>query len=76
MITKSLTLPKKELEESEISTPCHITAEEASTNKPLFDENVKEALPIFKVGDQAMIDELKEVNLGKIESPQPIFVSA
>ena len=40
------------------------------------DEDVQEAPPQLKDGIQSTLKDLKELNLGTLEDPRPIFVSA
>jgi len=41
-----------------------------------FVEAIQAAPPEIGDGGQATIDELREINLGTIEDPKPVFVSA
>ena len=72
-----LTNPEKEeSEQGKGETPCHhITIiEESETETHAEDvENVPQS---SEDGGQYTVDELKEVNLGKIEEPHPTLVSA
>ncbi|KAM2066515.1 hypothetical protein ACFX1T_042980 [Malus domestica] len=53
----------------------HITVEEANEDE-VSKEDIKKAPPLLKDWGQAIIDNLKELNLGTSEEPKPIFVSA
>ncbi|KAA0025780.1 uncharacterized protein E5676_scaffold447G00790 [Cucumis melo var. makuwa] len=67
---------KEDLEQGEGETSCHhITIlEELQIETP--EEDVEDAPQSLKDGGQSTVDELKEVNLGTIKEPRPIFISA
>ncbi|GLT30221.1 hypothetical protein SLA2020_050350 [Shorea laevis] len=54
----------------------HITKCDESQDELQVEENVEEALSTFEDGNQATMDELKEINLGTLEYPHPIFLNA
>ena len=61
----------------EVSSSFHITVEDDTlSNAEATNEEVDEALPSLEDGGQATVDELKEINLGTAEEPQPTFISA
>ena len=61
----------------EVSSSFHITIEEGTlSDAKVTNEKVNEAPPALKDGGQAIVDELKEVNLGTAEEPRPTFISA
>ncbi|KAH0686255.1 hypothetical protein KY285_016810 [Solanum tuberosum] len=53
----------------------HITVEEGP-NIDDTDDDVQEVPPQLEDGIQSTIDDLKELNLGNLEDPRPIFISA
>ncbi|KAL0409614.1 UNVERIFIED_CONTAM: Transposon Tf2-12 polyprotein [Sesamum radiatum] len=53
----------------------HVSIDEGSDSDVSEDE-IQNASPELEDGVQATVDELKELNLGTIEEPRPIFVSA
>ncbi|KAL0370626.1 UNVERIFIED_CONTAM: hypothetical protein Sangu_0380700 [Sesamum angustifolium] len=59
--------------EDEIAQTYHITLIEDSEVEK---EDAEDALIKLEEGIKATIDELKEVNLGDIENPRPIYISA
>ena len=65
---------KEQIEE--VSSSFHITVEEDTlSDAEVTNEEVDEAPPALEDGVQATVDELKEINLGTIEEPQPTFRS-
>ena len=73
-----ITNPSNEEEEKEIMclTSNHITIEEDDNDKFVVEEDVEEALPFLESENKPTMDELKEVNLGIVENPQPTFINA
>ncbi|XP_075483743.1 uncharacterized protein LOC142523894 [Primulina tabacum] len=57
----------------DLATTCHITSKEGEA--PL-EEDAETALPELERGVKATIDELKEINLGSLDGPRPIYLSA
>ncbi|KAH0746485.1 hypothetical protein KY285_008142 [Solanum tuberosum] len=53
----------------------HITMEEGPNIDDTYDD-VQEAPPQLEDGVQSTVDDLKELNLGTLEDPRPIFISA
>ena len=53
----------------------HVTVETDSGSSSSDDEPDK-ALHAIEDGGQATVDELKELNLGTVDEPHPIFISA
>ena len=53
----------------------HITISDNNHGESTIDKDIEEALPNAKKGNKATVDELKEINLGTIEDPQPMFLN-
>ncbi|KAL0336632.1 UNVERIFIED_CONTAM: hypothetical protein Sradi_4875100 [Sesamum radiatum] len=73
---KSLTLPLTQINmnvEENIAQTYHITLIE---DGEVEEEDAEDAPAELEEGTKANIDELKEVNLGDIENPRPIYISA
>ena len=61
----------------EVLSSFHIIVEEDTlSDAETTNKEVDEAPPALEDGVQATVDELKEINLGAIEEPQPTFISA
>ena len=61
----------------EVSSSFHITVEEDTLlDAEATNEEVNKAPPALEDGGHAIINELKEINLGTTEEPQPTFISA
>ena len=75
VMTKQTSFPEEEnLEEIEIFSSNHVSVNEVDAKSQ--EEDAEEASSSFEEGNQATIDELKEVNIGTDEDPRPIFVNA
>ncbi|KAK4404358.1 Transposon Tf2-12 polyprotein [Sesamum angolense] len=73
-LLKPDTIPKKSSTlENFLLKPPHITLIEESE---VEEEDAEDAPAELEEGIKATIDELKEVNLGDIENPRPIYISA
>ncbi|KAL0367222.1 UNVERIFIED_CONTAM: hypothetical protein Sradi_3612300 [Sesamum radiatum] len=59
--------------ENEVPTTYHITLSEGDS---VEEEDVGIAPPELEEGVKTTVDELKEINLGDVENPQPIYISA
>ncbi|KAH7847700.1 hypothetical protein Vadar_029231 [Vaccinium darrowii] len=62
-------------EEMEYTTSYHVEVEEHSSSDS-EDDDFPEAPPQLEDGGQPTVDDLKELNLGTLDEPRPIFVSA
>ena len=61
----------------EVSSSFHIIVEEDTLlDAETTNKKVDEAPPALEDGVQATVDELREINLGTTEEPQPTFISA
>ncbi|XP_017984423.1 PREDICTED: uncharacterized protein LOC108663676 [Theobroma cacao] len=65
---------EEEQEEKEISTCNHMFIVESDEKSE--EEDIQEAPSSLEEGNRITIDELKEVNIGTIEDPRPIFINA
>ena len=68
--------PKEMVAEDTASCSSHHVTISKEAKSDLADDEIEDAPPVLEDGGQATIDELKEVNLGTIDDPRPIFVSA
>ena len=59
----------------EVQDAFHITIQEGKEDE-IPKEDVTDTPPQLKDGGQATVDDLKELNLGTSEEPNPIFISA
>jgi hypothetical protein len=73
-----ITNPSNEEKKDEIIclTSNHITIEEDDNDELVVEEDVEEAPPSLESENKPTMDELKEVNLGTVENPQPTFINA
>ena len=62
-------------EEIHIASSFHVTIVE-DDQEEVVEENAEEAPLAFEEGNKATVDDLKEINLGTLENPRPIFLSA
>ncbi|KAL0433582.1 UNVERIFIED_CONTAM: hypothetical protein Slati_2692500 [Sesamum latifolium] len=62
-----------EMIEYEVATTYHITLNEEDS---IEEEDAEIAPPKLEEGVKTTVDELKEINLGDIENPRPIYISA
>ncbi|CAL8118093.1 unnamed protein product [Prunus armeniaca] len=60
-------------EEAEVLAVHHVTIKELDEEEP-FEDEVHDAPAALEYGGQAIVDELKELNLGTNEDLRPIFV--
>ncbi|CAL2270748.1 unnamed protein product [Prunus armeniaca] len=63
------------MKQAEVLVVHHVTIKEIDEEEP-FEEEVHDAPAALEDRGQAIVDELKELNLGTNEEPRPIFVSA
>ena len=66
---------EEEENETGILLAYHVTVE-TDSEFSLSDDEPDEASHAIEDGGQATVDELKELNLGTVDEPRPIFVSA
>ena len=70
-----LLVSNKQIEE--VSSSFHITVEEGTlSDAEVTNEKVDEAPLALEDGGQAIVDELKKINLGTTKEPRPTFISA
>ena len=70
-----LLVSNKQIEE--VSSSFHITVEEGTlSDAEATNEKVDEAPLALEDGGQAIVDELKKINLGTTKEPRPTFISA
>ncbi|KAL0401720.1 UNVERIFIED_CONTAM: hypothetical protein Slati_4201900 [Sesamum latifolium] len=62
-----------EIIEDEVATTYHITLSEEDS---VEEEDAEIAPPELEEGVKTTVDELKEINLGDVENPRPIYISA
>ncbi|KAL0449415.1 UNVERIFIED_CONTAM: hypothetical protein Slati_1497900 [Sesamum latifolium] len=62
-----------EIIENEVATTYHITLREGDS---VEEEDAEIAPPELEECVKATVDELKEINLGDVENPRPIYISA
>ena len=67
---------KQKVEDEVVALVNHITITEVTKEESPIEDDVEDALPTFEKGIRATIDELKEVNIGIIEDPRPVFINA
>ena len=64
------------MEDEVVASINHITITEVIKEDSPIEDNAKDAPPTFEEGVRATVDELKEVNIGTIEDPRPVFINA
>ena len=67
---------KQKVEDEVVASVNHITITEVTKEDSFIEDDAEGAPPTFEEGVQATVDELKEVNIGTIEDPRPIFINA
>ena len=59
--------------EESVASSYHITAIDGEDHP---EEDAEDAPPAFEEGVKSTVDDLKEINLGTLDDPQPVYVSA
>ena len=64
------------MEDEFVASVNHITIIEITKEESPIEDNAEDAPPTFEEGVWAIVDELKEVNIGTTEDPRPVFINA
>ena len=69
-------ITNQNMEDDDVTSVNHVTIIEETKGDSSIEEDAEDAPPIFGEGVQATVDELKEINIGRVEDRKPICVNA
>ena len=69
-------ITNQNMEDDDVTAVNHVTIIEETKGDSSIEEDAEDAPPTFGEGVQAIVDELKEINIGRVEDRKPICVNA